>query len=344
MIYFQCDYAEGCHPKILQKLVETNMHQTVGYGMDEECAKARETVKRVCGVPEADVHFLVGGTQANTTVISHVLRPYEGVISADTGHIAHHETGAIEATGHKVLALPNHNGLISGDQVRACCKHHADDPSREHETLPGMVYVSFPTETGTMYTKEQLTDLYGACREWDIPLFIDGARLGYGIMSPECDMTVEELAHLCDIFYIGGTKCGALFGEAVVINDERLKKNFRYSIKRHGGMFAKGRLLGIQFQTLLEDGLYFEICKQATDYALEIRDAFKAKGVQFDGDSATNQQFPILTPEQLRVFDGKFKYEDNGWYDKDHKVVRFCTCWATTRENVDALLETIATL
>ncbi len=344
MIYFQCDYAEGCHPKILEKLAETNFSQTVGYGMDPICEQARETVKRVCGTPDADVHFLVGGTQTNTTVIAHTLRSYQGVLSADTGHVADHETGAIEATGHKVLTLPNSNGLISGEQVRNYCADHANNGSKEHTVMPGMVYISFPTESGTLYSKAQLTDLYAACREWNVPLFIDGARLGYGLMSPACDLTLEELAHLCDVFYIGGTKCGALFGEAVVINNDALKQNFRYSIKRHGGMLAKGRLLGLQFQTLLEDGLYFDICKQAVDYALEIRHAFEAKGVQFAGDSATNQQFPILTEAQMAAFDGKFKYEYNGRYDDEHHVVRFCTSWATTRENVDALLQTIATL
>ena len=344
MIYFQCDYAEGCHPRILEKLTETNFAQTPGYGMDTICDEARAAVKRVCGTPGADVHFLVGGTQANTTVISHILRPWQGTLCADTGHIAVHETGAIEATGHKVLPLPNTNGTITGDQVRAYCTDHFNDGSHEHIVQPGMVYISFPTESGTLYSKAQLTDLYAACREWNLPLFIDGARLGYGLMSPACELTIEELAQLCDVFYIGGTKCGALFGEAVVITNDGLKKDFRYSIKRHGGMLAKGRLLGIQFLTLMEEGLYFDICKQAVDYALEIRAAFEAKGIEMFGTSMTNQQFPILTKTQMEAFDGKFAYEYWGRYDESHSIVRFCTSWATKRENVDALLAAIAEL
>jgi len=207
-----------------------------------------------------------------------------------------------------------------------------------------MVYISFPTESGTLYTKEQLTDIYAACKEWDLPLFVDGARLGYGLMSPACDLTIQELAQLCDVFYIGGTKCGALFGEAVVITNDKLKKDFRYSIKRHGGMLAKGRLLGVQFLTLMENGLYFEICKQAIDFALQIREAFQAKGVEMFGTSMTNQQFPILSEDQMAVFDGKFAYEYWGRYDETHHIVRFCTSWATKQENVDALLAAIAEL
>lgn len=344
MIYFQCDYAEGCHPKILERLTETNFVQTPGYSEDDICERARDAVRSVCGTPHADVHFLVGGTQANTTVISHILRPWQGALCADTGHIAIHETGAIEATGHKVLTLPNTNGTITAQQVIEYCTNHYNDASHEHIVQPGMVYISFPTESGTLYTKQQLTDLYAACKQWDLPLFIDGARLGYGLMSPACDLTIGELAQLCDVFYMGGTKCGALFGEAVVINNERLKKDFRYSIKRHGGMLAKGRLLGIQFLTLMENGLYFEICKQAVDYAMEIRRAFEAKGIEMFGTSMTNQQFPILTGEQMAKFDGKFAYEFWGNYDESHSIVRFCTSWATTRENVDALLATIAEL
>lgn len=343
MIYFQCDYAEGCHPRILERLMETNMDQTPGYSMDDYCDRARAKIKAVCGDETADVHFLVGGTQTNTTVIASALRNHQGVLAADTGHIACHETGAIEATGHKVLALPNTDGTITGDQVRAYCQAHVNDASFEHMVQPGMVYVSFPTESGTLYSKEQLTDLSAACKEWGLPLFIDGARLGYGLMSLKNDLTIQEITQLCDVFYIGGTKCGALFGEAVVITNEALKKDFRYSIKQHGGMLAKGRLLGIQFDVLFEDNLYFEICKQAVDFALEIRSAFAAKGVPLFGTSETNQQFVILTEDQRKAFDGKFAYEVWGPVESG-TVVRFCTSWATTRENVDALLETIAGL
>lgn len=344
MIYFQSDYAEGCHPRILERLCATNLEQTPGYGEDEICRKARELVKEACGTPDGEVHFLVGGTQTNTTVISHILRPWQGVLCADTGHIACHETGAIEAAGHKVLPLPNTDGTITGQQVRDYCQAHFTDSAQEHLVQPGMVYISFPTESGTLYSKEQLTELYAACKEWNLPLYVDGARLGYGLMSPACDISLKELAGLCDVFYLGGTKCGALFGEAVVIRKESLKKDFRYSIKQHGGMLAKGRLLGLQFAALLEDGLYFTICKQAVDYALEIRSAFQAKGVSLYGGSMTNQQFPVLTGEQLAVFDGRFAYEVWGKQDETHTIVRFCTSWATTRESVDALLEAIASL
>lgn len=342
MIYFQCDYTEGCHPKILEKLTETNFMQTPGYSEDPICDAARAAVRKVCGTPDADVHFLVGGTQANSTVISHILRPWQGALCADTGHIAVHETGAVEATGHKVLTMPNSNGTISGDQIRDYCTNHWNDGAHEHIVQPGMVYISFPTESGTLYSKAQLEDVYAACKEWELPLFIDGARLGYGLMSPACDVTIEELAQLCDVFYIGGTKCGALFGEAVVITNDKLKKDFRYSIKRHGGMLAKGRLLGIQFLTLMEDGLYFDICGKAIDYALQIRQAFEAKGVEMFGTSMTNQQFPILTEQQMKTFDGRFAYEYWGRYDDTHHIVRFCTGWATKQENVEALLATIA--
>lgn len=344
MIYFQCDYAEGCHPKILEALADTNYTQTPGYGVDDICNTARDTVRRVCGVPEADVHFLVGGTQANATVVAHILRPWQGVICADTGHLNGHETGAVEAGGHKLLILPNVDGKLTAQQIHDRCAAHFNDPAQEHVVQPGMAYISYPTESGTLYTKAELEEIYAVCRQWNIPLFIDGARLGYGLMSPMCDLTIEELAHLCDVFYIGGTKCGALFGEAVVINSDSIKKDFRYSIKQHGGMLAKGRLLGLQFETLLKDGLYFEICEQAIDYAMEIRAAFQAKGVTMYGTSMTNQQFPLLTREQLQVFDGKFAYEYWGEYDETHTIVRFCTSWATKRENVDALLEVIAQL
>ena len=344
MIYFQCDYAEGCHPKILEALTRTNLEQTPGYSVDDHCSHARQLIREACGQPEADVHFLVGGTQTNTTVIASILRPYQGALCADTGHINCHETGAIEATGHKVLPLPNTDGMISGDQVRDYCKAHWADGSHEHVVQPGLVYISYPTESGTLYSKVQLEDLSAACKEWNLPLFIDGARLGYGLTSPACDITLQELAALCDVFYIGGTKCGALFGEAVVITNPELKRDFRYSIKRHGGMLAKGRLLGIQYETLFTDNLYFEICRQAVSYALEIRNAFAEKGIPVFGTSRTNQQFVELTDKQRAAFDGKFAYEVWGAGEHGGTVVRFCTSWATTRENVDALLKTIAAL
>lgn len=345
MIYFQCDYEEGCHPAILKKLQETNLEQTVGYSMDPYCASAREKIKKAIARPDADVHFLVGGTQTNMTVIAAALKPWQGAICADTGHIACHETGAVEATGHKVLALSSEDGKITAAQIEETVKKHYEDGSHEHIVQPGMVYISFPTESGTLYSKQELTDIYAVCKAHDMPLFIDGARLGYGLQSPACDVTLPELANLCDVFYIGGTKCGALFGEAVVILKESLKKDFRYLIKQRGGMLAKGRLLGIQFDTLFTDDLYETICAEAVKKAMTVREAFLAKGISMYGSSMTNQQFPILTDAQKEALAKDFAFEYWGEApDGAGSIVRFCTSWATTDEQIKALTDAIATL
>lgn len=344
MIYFQCDYEEGCHPAILKKLQETNLEQTVGYSMDPYCASAREKIKKAIARSDADVHFLVGGTQTNMTVIAAALKPWQGAICADTGHIACHETGAVEATGHKVLALPSEDGKITAEQIEETVKKHYADGSHEHIVQPGMVYISFPTESGTLYSKQELTDIYAVCKAHDMPLFIDGARLGYGLQSPACDVTLPELANLCDVFYIGGTKCGALFGEAVVILKESLKKDFRYMIKQRGGMFAKGRLLGIQFDTLFTDGLYEAICGEAVKKAMTLRKAFLEKGISMYGSSMTNQQFPILTDAQKEALAKDFAFEYWGEAEEGKSIVRFCTSWATTDEQIKALTDAIATL
>lgn len=344
MIYFQCDYEEGCHPAILKRLNETNLEQTVGYSMDPYCASAREKIKKAVGRPDADVHFLVGGTQTNMTVIAAALKPWQGAICADTGHIACHETGAVEATGHKVLALSSEDGKITAVQIEETVKKHYEDSSREHIVQPGMVYISFPTESGTLYSKQELTDIYAVCKEHDMPLFIDGARLGYGLQSPACDVTLPELANLCDVFYIGGTKCGALFGEAVVILKESLKKDFRYMIKQRGGMFAKGRLLGIQFDTLFTDGLYKAICGEAVKKAMTLREAFLAKGISMYGSSMTNQQFPILTDAQKEALAKDFAFEYWGEAKDGKSIVRFCTSWATNDAQIKALTDAIAAL
>ena len=256
MIRFNCDYLEGAHPKILEKLQETNFVQTLGYGEDAYCERARAMIREKCGAEDAYVQFLVGGTQTNTTVIASILRPYQGVLCANTGHINAHETGAIESTGHKVLALPSEDGKITAAQVQEAYDAHWADGSHEHIVQPGMVYISHPTENGTLYTKEELKALYETCQKLELPLFLDGARLGYGLMSKGTDLTWQDIAAFTDVFYIGGTKVGALFGEAVVITNASLTKDFRYMIKQRGGMLAKGRLLGIQFETLLSDGLY----------------------------------------------------------------------------------------
>lgn len=338
MIQFQCDYNEGAHPRILERLMETNMEQTVGYGEDPYCEEAREAIRSAIGNPDAAIHFLVGGTQSNTTVIAHTLRPYQGVLAADTGHINVHETGAIEHTGHKVLALPSTDGKLTARQVTDAVEAHLADHDHEHMVQPGMVYISFPTEVGTLYTRQELKGLHSVCQHYHLPLFIDGARLGYGLASPACDITLPELAQLCDVFYIGGTKVGALFGEAVVITSPELQHNFRYSIKQHGALLAKGRLLGIQFATLFHDNLYFDISRHAITQALRIRDAIREKGYGFFMENDTNQQFPILPNELLERLSQDFLFTFWQRMDDRHTAVRICTSWATRTENVDRLI------
>lgn len=338
MIRFECDYAEGAHPKIMEKLMQTNMEQTIGYSEDKYCDEARELLKKLCNAPSSDVHFLVGGTQTNTTFIASVLRPYQGVISASTGHINVHETGAIESTGHKVLALESKDGKISAQQVRACYLSHYNDESYEHMVQPGMVYISFPTENGTLYSKSELVEMHDVCKELNLPLYIDGARLGYGLNSPKNDLKLTDFVELCDAFYIGGTKEGMLFGEAIVINNPNLQKNFRYMIKQKGGMFAKGRLLGLQYLALFENDLYNEISLHADKLALKIRAAFEEKGINMLYDSYTNQQYPILPNEVLKKLAKKYSYSFWCATDEDNSAVRFCTSWATKAEDVEELL------
>lgn len=338
MIRFECDYTEGAHPQIMQRMLETNMEQTQGYGMDPHCEKAREYIKKACQAPDAEVHFLVGGTQTNTTVIAAVLRPYQGVIAAQTGHINVHETGAIEATGHKVLAIPTADGTLTAKQIEETMEAHFNDNDHEHIVQPGMVYISHPTENGTLYGKEQLEEISAVCKKYQIPLFVDGARMGYGLHSPKGELTLADFARLTDVFYIGGTKVGALFGEAVVIINDTLKKDFRYCIKQRGGMLAKGRLLGIQFETLFEDGLYDEISEYAVNLAMKIKEAFAAKGIDFLFDSYTNQQFPILNQQQYDYLKEKYAFCFWSKVDEEHSAVRFCTSWATNAEAVDELV------
>ncbi len=344
MIYFNSDYLEGAHPSIMVKMAETNMVQTVGYGEDEYCEAAREKIKTACQAPEADVHFLVGGTQTNTTVIAAILRPWQGVISAVSGHINCHEAGAIESTGHKVITLPTGNGKITAQQVADYVEWHKNDESTEHIVQPGMVYISHPTEAGTLYTKAELAELYDTCRRYGLPLYIDGARLGYGLAAEESDMTLPEFARLCDVFYIGGTKVGALFGEAVVIINESIKKDFRFIMKQRGGRLAKGRLLGIQFDALFTDDLYFKISRHAIEMAHQIRDIFVSAGYPLLFDSPTNQQYPIMPDTELAEIGKSFGYEYWERVDETHSGVRFCASWATTQENVDALREAVNAL
>jgi threonine aldolase len=338
MIYFECDYHEGAHPRIIEKLCETNFEQSMGYGVDAHCEKAKEHIKNAFDCKESDVHFLVGGTQANTTVISSVLRPYQGVICAETGHINVHETGAIESTGHKVLALESGNGKISAEQVEKYISGHFSDEAAEHMVQPGMVYISHPTEGGTLYTKGELEELYAVCKKYSVPLFIDGARLGYGLAAKSTDIRKEDIAKLCDIFYVGGTKVGALFGEAVVIVNKELKRDFRYFIKRHGGLLAKGRLLGIQFEELFCDGLYFEISRHAIDEALRIRKCLEECGIEVLFESDTNQQFPIFDDEVLKKLSEKYTFCFWKKVSENKSAVRICTSWATKKENTDRLI------
>lgn len=337
MIRFESDYLEGAHPLILKRLSETNFEQTPGYGNDIHCENARTLIRQACNAPLADVHFLVGGTQTNTVVISSILRPYQGVICASTGHINVHETGAIEAKGHKVLALPSKDGTICAEAIRSCYQAHFDDCDHEHIVQPGMVYLSFPTENGTLYTKKELTEISQVCKELSLPLFLDGARLGYGLASPKNDLSLSDIASLCDVFYIGGTKVSALFGEAVVISDPALKKDFRYFMKQHGAMLAKGRLLGIQFETLFTDDLYLEVSRHAISLAMQLRETFLQKGIPLYYDSYTNQQFPVLTKAQLSVLSEQYSFSHWADLPDGSCAVRFCTSWATRAEDVDQL-------
>lgn len=344
MIRFNSDYLEGAHPRILEKLMETNLMQTTGYGEDEVCDEARELIKKLCCAPDAYVQFLVGGTQANFTLLSAALRTYQGVISAETGHIAVHETGAVEATGHKVIALPHKEGKITVAQVDEYCRLHFSDDSHEHMVMPKAVYLSLPTELGTLYSRAELTAMRSVCDRWNLYLYVDGARLGYALASEENDVDLPFLARTADAFYIGGTKQGALFGEAMVLLNPELQKDFRYTIKQKGGMLAKGRLLGLQFTELLKDGLYFDLSKHADELAMRIKAALTALNVPFLVNSPTNQQFPILPDSVLSELGKQYSYSYQCRVDEDHSAVRFCTSWATPEEYVDRLIADIRAL
>lgn len=318
--------------------METNFEQTVGYGNDQHCANARKLIREICEAPNADVHFLVGGTQTNATIISSILKPYQCVICADTGHINVHETGAIEHGGHKCFALPGKDGLITASQIEKVLKTHFEDDEPEHCVQPGLVYISFSSEYGTIYSSTELQLISEVCHSYGIPLMIDGARMGYALMSEECDITLPELAQLADVFYLGGTKQGALFGEAVVIMNDNLKIDFRYNIKQGGGMLAKGRLLGIQFETLFTDNLYFDIARHADHEAMRIKKALQENGYPFLIESPTNQQFPILPNDLIEELSKDFLFSAWEKVDEDHTCIRICTSWATKPENVDKLI------
>lgn len=338
MQHFDSDYMEGAHPLILEAFVRTNMEKTAGYGTDPYCASAREKILAACGVEDGEVHLLIGGTQTNATVIKALLRPYEGVIAATTGHIALHEAGAIEASGHKVLTIPSVDGKISAEAVDEYIKAFRADEAWDHMVWPGMVYVSQPTEYGTLYSKAELEALSKVCHKWEIPLFVDGARLGYALASAESDVTLRDLARLCDVFYIGGTKCGAMFGEAVVIPRKGLIPHFFTTIKQQGALLAKGRMLGIQFDTLFTDDLYINIARQAVSEASRLREAFRAKGYEIYAESPTNQVFVALSAEQeahLRTLTTFSEWERTA---DGRLVVRLATSWATKSEDIDELI------
>ena len=337
MLFFENDYGYGAHPTVLEHLMETNMEAVSGYGNDKFTASAAEKIKKACSCPEGQVYFLTGGTQTNMVVIDTLLRPYEGVVASSCGHVNTHEAGAIESTGHKVLTVPHKNGKLDADDLRDYVQTFYADASHDHMVFPGMVYISHPSEYGTVYTKNELERISAVCHEFDMPLFLDGARLGYGLAS-DTDVTLADIARLTDVFYIGGTKCGALCGEAVVFTHGNMPRQFDTMVKRRGAMLAKARLNAVQFDALFTDGLYEEICEPAVRLALRLRDGLAAKGYRFSIDSPTNQQFLIMENDRLPALGEKVKYSFIEKYDAEHTVIRLATSWATTAEQVDELL------
>ena len=344
MLAFNNDYSHGAHPAVLQALVDTNMEPQPGYGTDAHTERAKQLIREACQAPDADVFLLVGGTQANATVIDMLLAPYEGVVAAETGHVACHEAGAIEFGGHKVLTIPGYEGKMHAEDLENYIQVFYENESYEHTVFPGAVYVSLSTEYGTLYSKAELAAIHAVCQKREIPLFVDGARLAYALAADECDITLPELAQLCDVFYIGGTKCGALCGEAVVFCGMHAPAHPIPRIKQHGALLAKGRLLGLQFDTLFTDDLYFRISKHAINMAMQIRDAFDARGLQFYLHSPTNLQFLIMENKAVRALQQKIAFHTWGKVDEEHSVARFATSWSTTQEDVDALIDAIKTL
>ena len=334
---FSCDYMEGAHPQILQHLVETNLEKTPGYGSDCYCEAAKAKIREACNALVAEIFFLVGGTQTNATVIDAMLKSYQGVIAASTGHISVHEAGAIEFGGHKVLTLPHHNGKISASQIKALWEQYQNDANHDHMVMPGMVYLSHPTEYGTLYSREELTEISSLCRAHQIPLYLDGARLAYALACPQNDLTLADLAALCDVFYIGGTKCGALFGEAVVIPNAETIPHFFTIIKQHGALLAKGRLLGLQFDTLFTDHLYEKIGLPAIQAADRIRQILSQNGYALCFDSPTNQVFCVIENAAMERLAKQVEFGFWEAYDDTHTIIRFATSWATRPEDAEAL-------
>lgn len=339
MLSFESDYVEGAHEQILKRLTETNLEQLSGYGTDPYCARAKERIRDACECPDADIYFLVGGTQTNLTVIDGMLAPYEGVIAAETGHVSVHEAGAIEYTGHKVLTLPQHEGKIRADELEFFLRTFWEDENHEHMVFPGMVYISHPTEYGTLYTRAELENISAICEAHRIPLYLDGARLGYGLMSLQTDVTLPLIAACCHAFYIGGTKVGALCGEAVVFPRRRTPKHFLTTIKQHGALLAKGRLLGIQFDTLFTDGLYQKLGRHAVETAELLKKGLRECGCSFYLESPTNQQFIVLPDDVLDRLKKHVVYSFWEKPDEDHTVIRLATSWATREEDVLQLIQ-----
>lgn len=339
MLSFECDYSEGAHEKILERLFETNMEQLPGYGSDIYCEQAKEKIRKACGCPEAQIFFLAGGTQTNQVVIDSLLSPIEGVVAAKTGHVSVHEAGAIEHSGHKVLTLLQHQGKMDAGELEELLEEFWGDENYEHMVFPGMAYISHPTEYGTLYSEEELRKLSCVCRKYRIPLYMDGARLGYGLMSGRTDVTLPMIAEYCDVFYIGGTKAGALCGEAVVFTKKNMPAHFLTMVKQHGALLAKGRILGIQFDTLFTDDLYFKICRHAIEMAEYMKEGLRKKGARFYLESPTNQQFVILENTVMEKLSKEVSFSFWEKIDEHHTVVRFATSWATKKENIDRLLE-----
>lgn len=338
MLYFENDYSEGAHPKILQRLMDTNMEHLSGYGSDRYTDLAKNKIRDLCKCPEAEVYFLVGGTQTNQTVIDSVLKSYEGVIAAETGHVSVHEAGAIEFTGHKVLTLPQHDGKLCARELEAYMETFLGDDSHEHMVFPGMVYISHPTEYGTLYTKDELKELSQVCRHFKLPLYIDGARLITGLACPENELSLPDIADLCDVFYIGGTKAGTLCGEAVVFTKNNTPAHFLTQIKQHGALLAKGRLCGVQFDALFSDDLYKETGRNAIETAALLREGLRQKGYTFYNSSPTNQLFLVMENSRLEELKNHVVYSFWEKADDTHTVIRFATSWATSREDVEKLL------
>ena len=338
MILFRCDYAEGAHPEILRRLGETNFEQLDGYGSDPYTESAKRKILEVCGCPDGEAFLLVGGTQTNATVIAALLRGYEGAVAVETSHINVHEAGAVEYTGHKVMTLPQHHGKMDAGELEAFLAASAADVNKDHMVWPGLVYISLSTEYGTIYSRAELAELHALAHRYGLPLFIDGARLGYALASPAIDFTLADMKDLCDVFYIGGTKVGALCGEAVVF-PKGAPKHFFTTVKQHGGLLAKGRLLGVQFDTLFTDDLYCRIAANAIDRAQEMVAVLKEKGIPFFLETPTNQQFVILENHYMGVLATRVGFDVWEPYDERHTVVRFATSWATTPEQIERLKE-----